>query len=273
MKIYSEVLFTSFFNIYSKITNNLTFTINPGRQNMNLKEAIYKRQSIRKYDKAPLDSQTLDELRNFIDNARVLNPDIKWSYDIVGAKNVRMLQRFKSPHYLLIFSQKKQNYLQNIGFIFQQVDLYLQSRGIGSCWIGAASPKNYENQNPEQEFVILIMFGNPKGEIYRERTQFKRKIICDISDERDSRLIPAQYAPSAANTQTWYFTHNDDGSYNLYRNVSRFRLNRKMDMWNRIDMGIALAHIYVANPDTFEFNLNMPHEELKNKVFEGSFTI
>ena len=241
--------------------------------NMDLKETIYKRQSIRKHDKTPLDSKTLDGLRTFIDNTRVLNPNIKWSYDIVGPENVRMLQRFKSPHYLLMFSQNRENYLQNIGFIFQQVDLYLQSNGIGSCWIGAGSPKNYENPNPEQDFVILMMFGRPQGEIYRELSQFERKIICEISDTRDDRLMPARYAPSAANSQTWYFTHNDDGSYNVYRNKRRIRLNKKMDAWNQVDIGIALAHMYVANPETFEFSRDRPHEDLKNKVFEGSFTI
>ena len=92
--------------------------------NMDLKEAIYRRQSIRKYNNVPLDSQTLDGLRAFIDNTRVLNPNIKWSYDIVGPENVRMLQRFKSPHYLLMFSQNRENYLQNIGFIFQGAVYY-----------------------------------------------------------------------------------------------------------------------------------------------------
>lgn len=241
--------------------------------NMDLKEAIYRRQSIRKYNNVPLDSQTLDGLRAFIDNTRVLNPNIKWSYDIVGPENVRMIQRFKSPHYLLMFSQNRENYLQNIGFIFQQVDLYLQSNGIGSCWIGAGSPKGYENPNPEEDFVIMMIFGNPKGELYREITQFERKIICEISDRRDDRLMPARYAPSAANTQSWYFTHNDDGSYNVYRNKRRIRLNKKMDKWNQVDIGIALAHLYVANQDTFNFSLDKPHQELKNKVFEGSFTI
>ena len=240
---------------------------------MNLQETIYKRQSIRKYKKTPLSSEIIGELRNFIENAKALNPNIEWSYDIVGSDNVRMLQRFKAPHALLMFSEKKQNYLQNIGFIFQQVDLYLQSNGIGSCWIGAGGPKNYENPNPEHEFVIMMVFGYPQNELYRELSQFERKIICEISDERDSRLMPARYAPSAANTQTWYFTHNDDGSYNMYRNRRKFRLNKKMDMWNQVDMGIALAHMYVANPDTFEFVLDNPHEELKNKVFEGSFVI
>lgn len=240
---------------------------------MNLNETIYKRRSVRKYVNEPLGSDTLNEIRQFIDNAEVLNPDIGWSYDIVGPDNVRRLQRFKAPHNLLIFSQTKANYLQNIGFIFQQVDLYLQSRGIGSCWIGAGSPKNYENPNADHEFVIMMIFGKPQGELYRESTEFKRKIICEISDERDSKLIPAQLAPSAANTQTWYFTHNDDGTYNIYRNKRRIDLNKRMENWNRIDMGIALAHMYVANEDTFEFVLDRPHEELKNKVFEGSFTI
>ena len=62
---------------------------------MNLEDTIYKRQSIRKYDNTPLGEETLDELRDFIDNAKVLNPDIGWSYDIVGPENFRMLQRFK----------------------------------------------------------------------------------------------------------------------------------------------------------------------------------
>lgn len=240
--------------------------------NMDLKETIYKRQSIRKYDEASLTEEALDEIRQFIHSARVLNPDIDWSYDIVGRDNVRTLQRFKAPHYLLMFSQVKDNYLQNIGFIFQQVDLFLQSKGIGSCWVGAGSPKDYENPKG-QKFIILLAFGKPQGRLYRESTEFQRKIICEISDQRDSKLMPARLAPSAANTQTWYFTHNDDGSYNLYRNKRKIRLNKKMDVWNQIDMGIALAHIYVANEDTFKFSLDGPHEELKNKVFEGTFTI
>jgi nitroreductase len=240
---------------------------------MNLEEIIYKRQSIRKYDEDPLTEETLNGIRRFIDNVYVLNPDINWSYDIVGPENIKTLMRWKAPHYLVIFSEPEQNYFQNIGFIFQQVDLFLQSKGIGTCWIGAGSPKNYENPNPEHEFIILLAFGSPAGEIYRNRDQFKRKKLDEISDREDERLIPAQFAPSAANTQSWYFTHNEDGSYDVYRNKRRFMRNKKMVNWNKIDIGIALAHLHVANFSTFRFALEKPHEELKNKVFEGSFVI
>ena len=240
---------------------------------MNLEETIYKRRSIRKYDDDPLEQETLDEIREFIGDIPVLNPDIKWSYEIVGPKNVKTLMRWKAPHYLLIFSEPKQNYLQNIGFIFQQVDLFLQSKGIGACWIGAGSPKNYENPNPEHEFVIMLAFGNPVGELYRNKDQFKRKNLDEISDIADERLIPARLAPSAANSQTWYFKHNDDGSYDIYRNRRRLNLNSRMVNWNKIDIGIALAHLYISNRDTFGFTLDKPHKELKGKVFEMSFVI
>ena len=95
----------------------------------------------------------------------------------------------------------------------------------------------------------------------------------EISDRVDERLIPAQLAPSAANSQTWYFKHNDDGSYDVYRNRRRLNLNNRMVSWNKIDIGIALAHLYVSNMDTFGFTLDKPHKELKGKVFEMSFVI
>jgi nitroreductase len=240
---------------------------------MNLEETIYKRRSVRKYGDNPLAQETLDEIREFIGDIPVLNPDINWSYEIVGPENVKTLMRWKAPHYLVIFSEPVQNYFQNIGFIFQQVDLFLQSKGIGTCWIGAGSPKNYENPNPEHEFVILLAFGNPSGELYRNKDQFKRKDLSEISDKTDERLIPAQFAPSAANSQTWYFKHNDDGSYDVYRNRRRLNLNNRMINWNKIDIGIALAHLYISNTDTFASTLDKPHKELKGKVFEMSFVI
>lgn len=240
---------------------------------MDLNDIIYKRQSVRKFKEKQLSEDILNDIKCFINNAKVLNPNIDWSYDIVGRENVKTLQRFKTPHYLLLFSETKENYLENIGFIFQQVDLYLQSRGIGSCWIGMGSPKDYENPNPGQEFIILIVFGYPENQLYRELTQFNRKLVCDISDKRDSKLNPARYAPSSTNSQPWYFLHVGENRYNVYRNKRRLSLNKKIELMNRIDMGIALAHMYIANPESFKFSLNAPHEELKNKIFEGFLEI
>ena len=181
--------------------------------------------------------------------------------------------RWKAPHYIAIFSEEKENYYQNIGFIFQQVDLFLQSKGIGTCWIGMGNPKNYENPDKDQKFIIIISLGKSKGNLYREINQFRRKSLDEISDKLDERLVPAQFAPSASNTQPWYFTHNDEGSYDLYRvKLGRLR-NRFYKKWNQIDTGITLAHLYVANEDTFKFYMKDNPKELKGLFYAGSFEI
>ena len=186
---------------------------------------------------------------------------------------MKFFQQRISLQYIAIFSEEKENYYQNVGFIFQQVDLFLQSKGIGSCWIGMGNPKNYENQDKDQKFIIIISLGKPKGNIYREIDQFRRKSLDEISDKADEKLVPAQFAPSASNTQPWYFTHNDDGSYDLYRvKLGRLR-NRFYKKWNQIDTGIALAHLYVANKDSFRFYMKDNPKELKGLFYAGSFEI
>lgn len=240
---------------------------------MNLEDTIYRRQSIRSYDSTPLDNQTLDEIREFIDNAKELNPNIKWSYEILPTENISTMMRWEAPHYIAIFSEEKENYYQNIGFIFQQVDLFLQSKGIGSCWIGMGNPKNYENTDKNQKPIIIMSIGKSKGNICRERNQFKRKDLDAISDRIDERLVPAQFAPSSANTQPWYFTHDDEGAYDLYRIKRGVIRNKMFGKWNRIDTGIALAHLYVANPDSFKFYQKDNPEELKGHFYDGSFEI
>lgn len=46
-----------------------------------------------------------------------------------------------------------------------------------------------------------------------------------------------------------------------------------MGKWNEIDVGIALAHIYIENEDTFEFFIKKDYEKLKSYIYEGSFKI
>ena len=41
----------------------------------------------------------------------------------------------------LLYSEKKDNYLQNIGYIGEQLDLYLVSKNIGTLWFGIGKVK------------------------------------------------------------------------------------------------------------------------------------
>ncbi len=240
---------------------------------MNLQEAIYKRQSHRDYYPDSLDKETLKSIEEFISNTKPLYPDIKTTSLIVGNEKVTNLGMWKAPHYLAIYSEKKEGYLTNVGFIYQQVDLFLQSMGLGSVWLGMGKYRPDKRNIPnDEEFVILLAFGKVKSELYRPLEDFKRKSINEISDSGSSDLEVARLAPSATNSQPWYFL-KEDKYYNVYCEKLNFIKRRILGNLNKIDVGIALAHLYVANKESFEFFKIDNPTELDNYYYVGSFKI
>lgn len=230
---------------------------------MKLEEQIYLRKSCRKYLDEPVNLDLIDE---FMSNVKPLNEDIKYRYEFLKQNEVSSKMHFKAPYYLAIYSEIKENYMVNAGFIFQQLCLYLQSQGIGSCWLGLGSPKKKDS-----EFVILISFGK-SDDMTRILDEFKRNNLSKISDEVDESLIPAQLAPSAMNSQPWYFKHAVDGFdvYQVKQNIIKRQLLKR---WNPIDMGIAISHMYIANENTFEFKIKDNFDELKGYTYIGSIKI
>lgn len=236
-----------------------------------LKEIIYQRKSVRKYKPELVDESTLEKISQFISTIKPLFPNIKVKTEFTQKENIRCILPWKTEQVITIMSEEKDGYLENVGFMFQQLDLYLQSIGLGSCWLGMGSLKGKEVEKGFV-FVIMIAFGIPDEEIKRNNiSEFKRKELCEITDRVDKRLECARLAPSAINSQPWYFTH--DGEYiHAYQKDSLFKrmiLHKK----NQIDMGIALAHIFIENPNTFEF-VKLPNAPLiKNTTYTGSFKI
>ena len=113
------------------------------------------------------------------------------------------------------------------------------------------------------KFVIMLAFGHPKGDPLRhERKGFRRKAMEQIADQADSRLEPARLAPSAVNSQPWYFVHEGDAVH-IYCSKKG----------SRLDAGIALAHLYVANEETFRFFQTENATEVSGYTYIGSCTI
>ena len=229
---------------------------------MNLEEQIYVRKSCRKYLNDEIDMNVIND---FMKSVRPLSSDLKYRYEIFEKSEVKIRTPWSAPYYLALFSEKKDLCKVNLGFVFQQLSLFLQSKGIGSCWVGLNSIKR-----KDPEFVIEIAFGK-SDDMTRDISGFKRKSLADISDYADDRLKPAQLAPSAINMQPWYFKHTDDG-FDVYQ-VKQNILKRPIVKWNPIDVGIALAHMYVANEKTFEFYLNSGFDKLDGHIYVGSIKI
>jgi len=215
-----------------------------------LKETIYHRKSHRKYSKEPVSLEMIEKIKAFFGEVKPLYDGIRVRLEIVDRKNVRSLMPWITEKVVAIFSEEAEGYLENAGFVLQQVDLYIQSLGLGSCWIGMASV-NTETESSIGEglkFVILLAFGNTAENFRSSDEDFKRKPLDEISSSQDERLIPARLAPSSINSQPWYFVKEGEKFHTYQLSLVRTKNLTKM---NRIDVGIALSHMYVAYPESF----------------------
>ena len=228
---------------------------------MTLKEMIYQRKSCRSFTGKPVDAELIAKIRAFDGNP--LYPEIRVHWDIVPRNQVKCICPWTTPQLIAIYSEDADCYLENIGFLFQQMDLYLQTLGLGVCWLGMGrmNPKT-TTQIEGMKFVILLAFGYPKGDQLRHDFKgFKRKSLAQIADTPDHRLEPTRLAPSAVNSQPWYFTHEGDAIH----------------VWcskkgSRLDAGIALAHLYVAN-EGFRFFKADHITDLPGYAYIGSVTL
>ena len=243
---------------------------------MNLTEMIYRRKSVRSYTNEPVDAATLQKIEEFVAGAKPLYPEIKVKMEIVPRNQVKCICPWTTPQLVTIFSEEKPGYLENAGFIFQQLDLYLQSIGIGACWLGMGTltaDDVFEKQRKDGlKYVMMMAFGYPKGKALRNgKEDFKRKALAEIADIQDEQLEPARLAPSSVNSQPWYFVHEEDKihAYCAHKGL----LSKKLGNTNQIDMGIALAHMYLTNKETFDYEKLENVKELKACTYIGSFCI
>jgi len=226
--------------------------------------AIFERKSIRRYSNESVSEKALQDITNFIsDTAIPLFPEIAFSTDIVPLAEVGKLGTPKAPHFLLFYTgpgADSTQHLLNAGFIIQQLDLYLHTLGLGRCWLGLARPKQREKDGLAH--CITLAFGYPEGELSRTADDFKRKPLDQISHDNDPRLEAARLAPSAVNSQNWFFDA-DNQSIDVYMgNTGAFKKKLYGSM-NIIDIGIALAHLKLAS---LHYQLPFEYRSLPSEV-------
>ena len=210
---------------------------------MTLHEMIYHRKSCRSFTGKPVDAEEIEKILSL--EMKPLYPEIKVRMDIVSRNNVKCICPWTTPQLITVYSEETEGYLENIGVLFQQMELYLQTLGLRVCWLGMGrmNPKTTAEEVEGMKFVIMLSFGIPKGNHLRhDMKSFKRRSLEQIADRADPRLEPARLAPSAVNSQPWFFSHEGD-TIHVYCAKKGSRLN----------IGIALAHLYVANEETFRF--------------------
>lgn len=211
-----------------------------------LYEAIFKRKSFHLFRGVGQDIITQDALAD-IEKAYAdfdyLYPEIKTAIRIVPASRVNFKR--DAEYCILIYSEKKDNYLMNVGYIGEQLDLYLVEHNIGTLWfgIGKADEPVYDGL----EYVIMIAIHKVNNQSLYRKDMFKakRKQLQEIWSGDDLGIADvARFSPSACNTQPWY-VQNKDGKLTVYRYRKHGKRGimpaKAVSYYNRIDIGIFLC--------------------------------
>ena len=208
----------------------------------NFYEEIFKRKSFHFFING--EETTEDDLKavsDFIKTVEPLYPDIKTEIRIVPEKETSC--RRGADYCILFYSEPKGDYLRNIGYIGEQIDLFLASLNIGALWFGIGKTKEKEING--LEYVIMIAIKRmPQDSFRKDMFKSKRKPIEEIwSGEQMDIANIVRFTPSACNTQPW-FAENKDNVLSIYRYKKPGKRGimpvDKVVFYNRIDIGIFL---------------------------------
>ena len=216
--------------------------------NNNLYKMIFKRKSFhlfRNIGNEKISDEELKDIENKFNYLKPLVPDIKVKIKIVKDG---ITCRRGQEYCILFYSEKKDNYLQNIGYLGEQLDLYLVSKNIGTLWFGIG--KSEENKLDGLDFVIMIAIRKVENidKFRKDMYKSKRKELSDIWDGNSYLDIAniVRFAPSACNTQPWRVSSRDNElKVYRYRKAGKRGIMPKdrVIYYNQIDIGIFLCFL------------------------------
>ncbi len=213
--------------------------------NASLYPLIFKRKSFHTFRSVerPITAQELSALREAFSGFAPLLPDIR-----VGLRIVPTAEKaFKrdAEYCVLLYSEKKVGWLQNLGYLGQQLDLWMAANDIGCVWYGFG--KTDLAQWDGLEFGIMLAFSKVAPESFRkDMFKAKRKPLADLRSGEgfDEILNIARFAPSACNSQPW-FVECSGSTLDVFREKTPKHHGlfpvAALRYFNQIDLGIFLC--------------------------------
>lgn len=251
--------------------------------NKDLYKMIFKRKSFhlfRNIGNEHITEEELDDIKNVFERLIPLVKDIKVKIKIV--KDSRTCNRGQE-YSILFYSEKKDNYLQNIGYLGEQLDLYLVSKNIGTLWFGIGRPMEKELDGLDFVIMMAIAKVDSSDKFRIDMYKSKRKEVSEIWNGEYYLDIAniVRFAPSACNTQPWKV----ESSSNLLK-VYRYRKEGKRGImpknmviyYNQIDIGIFLCFLELCLENnniiySKKIYIEEDHDKESNLLAEINITI
>ena len=214
-----------------------------------LYEMIFKRKSFhlfRDIGDVKIGVDELEKIQEAWNDFSPLFPEIRTAIRIVPGEETTCKRG--QEYCILLYSENRNGYLQNIGYLGEQLDLYLVSKNIGTLWFGIGKTEGASYD--DLDFVIMIAIrkvGDPS--LFRkDMFKSKRKTVDEIwqGETLEGVTDIVRFAPRACNTQPWYVEY-DRESLRIFRYKKPGKRGimpaDKISYYNCIDIGIFLCFL------------------------------
>ena len=213
-----------------------------------LYETIFKRKSFHLFlnvGKEKIKQEELKDIEEAFAHFEPLNREIKVKMRIVKEKETTCHRA--AEYCLLLYSEHKDGYLRNIGYLGEQLDLYLVSKNIGTLWFGIGKVEEKEFEGLEYVIMIAIRKISDLGKYRKDMFKSKRKGLEEIWKgpviEGVSDIV--RFAPSACNSQPWLVENKE--TLDIYRHKKEGKRGimpaSAVSFYNRIDIGIFMCFL------------------------------
>ena len=203
---------------------------------------IFKRKSFHIFrDTLVITNEEIDLIYKAYKTFTPLDGNIKTEIRIVKESETTCTRG--GEYCILMYSEVKDNYLQNIGYLGEQLDLYLASLDIGALWFGIGKVQENVLDNDMQYVIMFNIAKMPKDKFRRDMFKAKRKSIAEVygGGKIEDIINVVRFAPSACNSQPWYVEEvgKEITIYRYQKPGKRGIMPKdKVIYYNKIDIGI-----------------------------------
>lgn len=239
-----------------------------------IEELIRRRKSVRTYSSVEVPAEIKDEIKNYFNRLKGPFP-AKIRFELLDKRTNNIRAKVKlgtygviqgAPSFIAAVVEKEEHSLPQLGYVFEDLILYLTSLGLGTCWLaGTFDKKNFSlavKVKPEEMLPIVSPVGYPNwirspiDVLIKPLPGLKRRmkwkylfffddfdlpLQADAAGEYALPLEMVRLAPSASNKQPWRIIRKNRVFHFFLDHDPVYASRYPYDI-QRIDIGIAMFH-------------------------------
>ncbi len=179
---------------------------------MNIKEAMTKRHTVRKFEDKPIEKSIVDQLNERIDeNNKKHHIDMKLILNDESAFGaiLKLILAKGVKNFIILAGDDKKDIGERLGYASADVMLYAQTLGLNTWWVGGTFNHGVASLVPGKKVigVMAIGYGQNQGKPHKSKTMDQvSEYAGDYPEWFANGVKAALLAPTALNKQAFHIS-------------------------------------------------------------------